>query len=141
MATRSKAGIIKPNRRYLLAAEVTSSPEFIPRTAIQALKDEKWCKATDAEYNAQIGNHTLVAQGYSQRYGLDYAETFSPVIKSTTIRLVLGVAVDRSWPVKQLDVNNAFLQGTLTDEVYMEQPPGYIDRDRPDYVCRLRKAI
>lgn len=83
----------------------------------------------------------LVAKGYNQRPGLDYAETFSPVIKSTTIRIVLGVVVNCNWPVHQLDVNNAFLQGTLTDEVYMEQPPGFIDADRPNHVCRLRKAI
>ena len=83
----------------------------------------------------------LVAKGYNQRPGLDYAETFSPVIKSTTIRVTLGVAVDRSWPIRQLDVNNVFFQGTLTEEVYMSQPPGFEDKDRPNYVCRLRKAL
>lgn len=83
----------------------------------------------------------LVARGNTQRPGLDYAETFSPVIKSTTIRIVLGVAVNCAWPIRQLDVNNAFLQGTLNDEVYMSQPPGFIDADKPHHVCRLRKAI
>lgn len=83
----------------------------------------------------------LVAKGYNQRPDLDYAETFSPVIKSTTIRIVLGVAVNYNWPIQQLDVNNAFLQGTLNDEVYMEQPPSFVDADRPTHVCRLRKAI
>lgn len=83
----------------------------------------------------------LVAKGYKQEFGRDYVDTFSPAIKSTTHRMVLDIAVSYSWPVKQLDVNNAFLQGTLTDEVYMEQPPGFIDTDRPDYVCRLHKAV
>ena len=58
-----------------------------------------------------------------------------------TIRLVLQLAVSRSWVIKQLDVNNAFLQGTLTDEVYVSQPPGFIDSDRPHHVCHLKKAL
>lgn len=82
-----------------------------------------------------------MAKGYNQEHGRDYTETFSPVIKSTTIRLVLDVAVSRAWPIKQLDVNNAFLQGTLKEEVYMEQPPGFVDPDNPTFVCKLRKAV
>lgn len=82
-----------------------------------------------------------MAKGYSQQHGRDYTETFSPVIKSTTIRLVVDVAISKSWPIKQLDVNNAFLQGTLEDEVYMEQPPGFVDSNNPTHVCRLHKAI
>lgn len=83
----------------------------------------------------------LVAKGYNQEYGRDYTETFSPVIKATTLRLVLDIAVSYSWPIQQLDVNNAFLQGTLTEEVYMDQPPGFVDTDRPDFVCKLNKAV
>lgn len=83
----------------------------------------------------------LVAKGFNQQLGRDYSDTFSPVIKSTTLRLVLDVAVTRSWPIQQLDVNNPFLQGTLNDEVYMDQPPGFADTDNPTHLCRLRKAI
>lgn len=82
-----------------------------------------------------------VARGYNQEYGIDYSETFSPVVKSVTIHLVLHLAVTRSWPIKQLDVNNAILQSTLKEEVYVSQPPGFVDKDQPHHVCRLKKAL
>lgn len=76
----------------------------------------------------------LVARGFSQQYCIDYAETFSQVVKSITIRFILELVLSRSWAIKQLEVNNAFLQETLTDELYLSQPPGFIDKDRPHYV-------
>lgn len=83
----------------------------------------------------------LVAKGFHQRPGIDYTETFSPVIKPATVRLILSLAVTQNWTLRQLDINDAFLQGTLTEDVYMAQPPGFKDPTHPDYVCRLRKAI
>jgi hypothetical protein len=83
----------------------------------------------------------LVAKGFKQRYDIDYENTFSPVVKAATIRLVLSVDVSRNWSLRQLDVQNAFLHGVLEEEVYMKQPPGFHDASHPGYVCKLDKAL
>ena len=83
----------------------------------------------------------LVAKGFHQRPGIDFHDTFSPVVKPATIGQVLSVAVSRQWPLRQLDVNNAFLQGKLEDDVLMTQPSGFQDHSNPTAVCKLHKAI
>jgi histone deacetylase 1/2 len=83
----------------------------------------------------------LVAQGFTQQKGIDYPETFSPVVKPTTIRLVLTIVVSKRWQIRQLDVHNAFLNGFLREVVYMQQPPGFIDFALPTNVCRLHKSL
>jgi len=83
----------------------------------------------------------LVAKGFKQQYGIDYEDTFSPVVKAATIRLILSLAVSKDWSLRQLDVQNAFLHGILEEEVFMHQPPGYKDSKHPTYVCKLDKAI
>jgi hypothetical protein len=83
----------------------------------------------------------LVASGFTQQYGIDYLETFSPVVKPATVRLVLSLAVSHGWDIRQLDVSNAFLHGVLEESAYMQQPPGFQDSSRPHYVCKLNKAI
>lgn len=83
----------------------------------------------------------LVAKGFKQRYGVDYEDTISPVVKVATIRLILSLVVSQGWSLRQLDVQNAFLHGILEEEVFMHQPPGYRDKARPNYVCKLDKAL
>jgi hypothetical protein len=83
----------------------------------------------------------IAAKGFKQQYEIDYEDTFSPVIKSTTIRIVLSIAVSKGWHLRQLDVQNAFLHGNLEEDVYMRQPPGYADKNFSSYVCKLDKAL
>jgi histone deacetylase 1/2 len=83
----------------------------------------------------------LVAKGFKQRYGIDYEDTFSPVVKIATIRIVLSIYVSRGWSLRQLDVKNAFLHGVLEEEVYMKQPPGFESSSIPHYICKLDKAL
>lgn len=83
----------------------------------------------------------LVTRGFSQQYGLDYDETFSPVAKLTTVRVLLALAANKDWNLWQMDVKNAFLNGELDREIYMNQPMGFQSQDHPEYVCKLRKAL
>ena len=83
----------------------------------------------------------LVAKGYTQQYGSDYYNTFSPVAKIVSVRLLLSMAAMRSWPIFQLDIKNAFLYGDLANEFYMEQLPGFVTQGESSLVCKLRRSL
>ena len=82
-----------------------------------------------------------VLRGFTQREGIDFDETFSPVVKPATIQIVLSLALSSDWPIHQLDVKNAFLNGKLDETVYARQPSGFIDPNSPEKVCRLNKSL
>ena len=83
----------------------------------------------------------LVAKGFSQVEGLDYSEIFSPVIRFETVRLIIAMAALEKWHMTGLDVRNAYLYGELDEELYMEQPEGFISKGQEDKVLRLLKAL
>jgi hypothetical protein len=89
---------------------------------------------TNSVYKAR-----LVAQGHTQEYGIDYFETFAPVARLSTIRILLALAAKYRLHIQQMDVQTAFLYGDLEEECYMEQPPGFIQDI--NLICRLRKSI
>ena len=78
----------------------------------------------------------LVAQGFSQQFGLDYDETFCPVVRFESIHTVIALAMQNDLRVHQMDVTTAFLNGELKEEVYMKQPEGFIAEDEKRLVCK-----
>ncbi|GJS01285.1 ribonuclease H-like domain-containing protein [Tanacetum coccineum] len=149
MVTRYRVGTNRPTQRYTLSVS-TISP-LLPKSYNHAFQDPHWYRAMLDEYNALIKNNLgflchhsfarLVANGSTQLTGIDVDETFSPVVKPATIRTVLSLALSRHWPVHQLDVKNAFLHGSLSETVYMQQPPGFRDSQHPDHVCLLQRSL
>jgi hypothetical protein len=83
----------------------------------------------------------LVAKGYSQTEGIDYVETFAPVAKLNTIRMLIALATKYHWKLHQLDVKSAFLNGELKEEVYLTQPEGFVEKGQEHLVCKLKKAL
>ena len=83
----------------------------------------------------------LVSKVYTQIYGSDYYDTFSPVVMMTSIHLLFSMANMRSWPMYQLDIRNAFLHGYLAEEVYMEQSTRFVAQGEFGLVCRLRRSL
>lgn len=103
----------------------------------------KWVfkEKLNADGSFQRYKARLVAKGFYQRPGLEFGETFSPVIKAAIVRVVLTLVVAHDWEVRQVDINNAFLNGVLEEDVFMAQPPVFEDPQQPESVCKLHKSI
>jgi hypothetical protein len=82
-----------------------------------------------------------VLRGFTQRPDVYYNETFRPVVKPAMVRIMLSLAVSRSWPVHQLDVKNTFLHDTLSEAIYCSQPTRFVDPAQPNHVCLLNKSL
>eukprot|EP00253_Pinus_taeda_P013959 PITA_13959 len=116
--------------------------DLVPLPKGRKLVRCKWVYRTKYGPDGKVDKHKarLVAKGFSQVEGIDYTETFSPVAKMNSIRLVLSLAASLKWEVHQMDVKSAFLHGDLHEEIYMEQPIGFIQTDS-SLVCRLKKSL
>ncbi|KAK1412849.1 hypothetical protein QVD17_34395 [Tagetes erecta] len=116
---------------------------LVPRSSNTNIVDCKWVYKIKRDQTGAVTRYKarLVAKGFRQQPGVDYHDTFSPVIKATTIRVVLSLAITKGWSLRQLDVQNAFLHGDLQETVYLSQPPGFIDPQKPDHVCLLHKSL
>ena len=102
----------------------------------------RWIFTTKIAADGKIDRYKarLVAQGYTQTHGIDYEETFAPVAKLNSIRILISLAANLDWNLHQLDVKNAFLNGKLEEVVYMKMPPGF-DGEKKDVVCKLNKSL
>ena len=116
---------------------------LVPYKSTYRLVGNKWVFKLKWNSDGTIQRHKarLVAKGFHQAPGIDFSETFSPVIKPTTVRVVMSLAVSNGWDIHQVDVNNAFLNGILTEDVYMPQPEGFQSKEHPDFVCKLHKSL
>ncbi|MDV3187721.1 MAG: reverse transcriptase domain-containing protein [Sweet potato little leaf phytoplasma] len=116
---------------------------LVPASPSLNVVGNKWIFRIKRNVDGSIQRYKarLVAKGFHQSPGVDFFETFSPVVKASTIRVVLSLAVSRGWSLRQLDFKNAFLNGTLDEDVYMTQPSGYEDPAYPNHICKLNKAI
>ncbi|RVX10349.1 Retrovirus-related Pol polyprotein from transposon RE1 [Vitis vinifera] len=103
----------------------------------------KWVFTIKSKADGSVERYKtrLVAKGFTQTYGIDYQETFAPVAKINSIRVLLYLTVNSNWPLHQLDVKNAFLNGDLEEEVFMSPPPGFEESFGVGKVCKLKKSL
>ena len=132
-ATKEEIMAIQRNRTW----ELTDLPEG--KYSIRL----KWIFETKYHADGIVQKHKahLVAKGYSQQQGVDFEETFSPVARFETMKTVLALAAQLKWPIYQFDVKSAFLNGELEEEVYVDQPEGFILNGSEGKVYKLKKAL
>ncbi|CAL9003035.1 unnamed protein product [Prunus brigantina] len=117
--------------------------ELVDRPTDKPVIGVKWVYKTKLNLDGTVQKNKarLVAKGYSQKPGIDFNETFAPVAKLDTIRTLVALAAQKGWKLFQLDVKSAFLNGVLHEKVYVDQPPGFMVKNKEDKVYRLKKAL
>ncbi|WVZ22981.1 hypothetical protein V8G54_001525 [Vigna mungo] len=139
-----KEALIKPERKEAMDAKFKAlmfnqTWTLIPFKAQENIIDSKWVFKTKYKAYGSIKRRKarLVARGFQQTTDINFDE----MVKSSFVRIILSIAVHFNWDIRQLDINNAFLNGNLKERVFMHQPEGYIDSTKLNHICRLSKAI
>ncbi|KAK2367888.1 putative mitochondrial protein [Trifolium repens] len=117
--------------------------DLVPKPIHKNIIGTKWVFRNKLNEQGEVVRNKarLVAQGYSQQEGIDFTETFAPVAKLEAIRLLLSYAINHGITLYQMDVKSAFLNGFITEEVYVKQPLGFEDLKNPEYVFKLKKSL
>ena len=117
--------------------------ELVPRPKDKNVIGTKWVFRNNLNEEGKVTRNKarLVCKGYAQIEGVDFEETFAPVARMESIRMILAYASSKNIKVYQMDVKSAFLNGDLEEAVYVEQPEGFLLTENKDNVCRLKKAL
>nr|GEX76393.1 retrovirus-related Pol polyprotein from transposon TNT 1-94 [Tanacetum cinerariifolium] len=123
--------------------QVHGNPSRPVQIRRQLATDPEMCMfaLTDEDQTIIHNKAQLVAKGYAQEEGIDFEESFAPVVHLEAVRIFIAYAAHKSFPIYHMDVKTAFLNGPLKDEVYVAQPDGFVDHGHPKKVYRLRKAL
>ncbi|BBH04777.1 BURP domain-containing protein, partial [Prunus dulcis] len=134
---------IKAMKDELSMIEKNATWELVDRPTEKPVIGVKWVFKTKLNLDGSVQKNKarLVAKGYSQKPGIDYNETFAPVARLDTIRTLIALAAQKSWKLFQLDVKSAFLNGILEEEVYIDQPEGFVVKGSESKVYKLYKAL
>ncbi|XP_074379364.1 retrovirus-related Pol polyprotein from transposon TNT 1-94 isoform X2 [Apium graveolens] len=130
-------------KEELKMIEKNQTWELVDRPKHKKAIGVKWVYRTKFNPDGSINKYKarLVVKGYAQIYGVDFSETFAPVARMETIRMLLALAAQKGWTVHQMDVKSAFLNGVLEEEIFVEQPEGFVCKGQEDKVYRLIKAL
>ena len=133
----------KAMQEELLSLKKHNTWELVDLPKGKNLVGCKWVYKTKRDANGEIDRFKarLVAQGFSQEQGVDYDEVFAPVARYDSIRSVLAVGTQLDLEIHQMDVRSAYLNGKLEEEIFMKQPPGFVDKTHPHKVCKLNASL
>jgi hypothetical protein len=117
--------------------------ELVPLSKDRKSVGCKWVFRTKRDASGHIVRHKarLVAKGYSQVEGVDFNETFAPMAKFTIIRCMLAIGATMDLEIHQMDVKTAFLNGELEEDIYMDQPQGFVQDGKKHFVCKLKRSL
>jgi hypothetical protein len=130
-------------KEELKMIEKNQTWELVDRPQHKKAIGVKWIFRTKMNSDGSMNKYKarLVVKGYAQMFGVDFSETFAPVAKMDTIRMLLAFAAQKGWTLHQMDVKSAFLNGYLEEEIFVEQPEGFSVAGQENQVYQLKKAL